>query len=101
MSNEVIRYENLTLDEAKAIADNRGIILVPAATTEGHGNHLPLSTDTLIAEYLCSELSKITGLPALIPTRSAADAPPLSTGIPREIPCTVRWLCATPPCIRW
>ncbi len=68
MSNKVIRYEELTLDKAKALADHRGIILVPAATTEGHGNHLPLSTDTMIAEYLCSELSKITGLPALIPT---------------------------------
>lgn len=63
-----VRFEELTLDKATEIAKNRGIILVPAATTEGHGNHLPLSTDTLIAEYLCGELSKRTGLPALIPT---------------------------------
>lgn len=63
-----VRFEELTLDKAQEIAEQRGIILVPVATTEGHGNHLPLSTDTLIAEYLCSELSKRTGLPALIPT---------------------------------
>ena len=65
---EPLRYEDLTLDKAKEIADTRGIILVPAATTEGHGNHLPLSTDSLIAEYLCAELSKRTGLPAMIPS---------------------------------
>lgn len=63
-----VRFEDLSLDQAIHLAETRGIILVPAATTEGHGNHLPLSTDTLIAEYLCGELSKKTGLPTLIPT---------------------------------
>ncbi len=65
---KAIHYEDLTLDQAVNAAKTRGIILVPAATTEGHGNHLPLSTDTLIAEFLCEELSKITGLPTLTPT---------------------------------
>jgi creatinine amidohydrolase/Fe(II)-dependent formamide hydrolase-like protein len=65
---KAIRYENLTLDMAKHYADTRGIILVPAATTEGHGFHTPLGTDTFIAEYLTGKLSEITGLPALLPT---------------------------------
>lgn len=60
--------ENLNLTEAVTLAKERGIILVPVATTEGHGNHLPLKTDTMIAEYLCEELSKATGIPALLPT---------------------------------
>lgn len=61
-------FENLSVAEALDIAKDRGIILVPVATTEGHGDHLPLKTDTMIGEYLCSELSKATGIPALLPT---------------------------------
>ena len=65
---KAIRYENLTLEAAKKIADERGIMLVPAATTEGHGYHTPLGTDTFIAEYITGMLSEKTGLPALLPT---------------------------------
>lgn len=61
-------FENLNVSEAIDIAEKRGIILVPIATTEGHGEHLPLKTDTMIAEWLCEELSKTTGLPVLLPT---------------------------------
>lgn len=63
-----IQYEELSLDEAVNLAQTRGIMLVPAATTEGHGCHLPLATDTLIAEHITAELSRITQLPALLPT---------------------------------
>jgi len=68
VSKHPIRYEELSLDEAVNLAQTRGIMLVPAATTEGHGCHLPLATDTLIAEYIATELSRLTGLPALLPT---------------------------------
>jgi creatinine amidohydrolase/Fe(II)-dependent formamide hydrolase-like protein len=63
-----VRFEELTLDEAVSMAQTRGIMLVPAATTEGHGYHLPLATDTLVAEHITAELSRITQLPALLPT---------------------------------
>jgi len=68
MLKQPIRFEELTLDAALELAHTRGIVLVPAATTEGHGNHLPLATDTLVAEYITAELSQATGLPALLPT---------------------------------
>ena len=68
MLSKPVAYEELTLAGAKQVADERGIIIVPIATTEGHGDHLPLNTDTLIAEWLGSELSKITGIPVLLPT---------------------------------
>jgi creatinine amidohydrolase/Fe(II)-dependent formamide hydrolase-like protein len=63
-----ILYEDLTLDKVVRLAKTRGIIIVPAATTEGHGYHLPMGTDTFVAEWISAELSKITGLPTLMPT---------------------------------
>ena len=69
-------YEELTLDEALALAKSRGIILFPVATTEAHGDHLPLGTDTFTAEWIAKELSGITGLPALVPTPVRAGASP-------------------------
>ncbi len=65
---EVIKLEELSVDEAVRLARERGIVIVPIATTESHGNHLPLATDTLFAEYIGRELSKKTGLPAMVPT---------------------------------
>ena len=64
----IIRYEEQTLDVIVKLAKERGIVIVPAATTEGHGYHLPTGTDTFIAEWISGELSKITGLPVLMPT---------------------------------
>ena len=64
----IMRYEEQTLDVIVKLAKERGIIIVPAATTEGHGYHLPTGTDTFIAEWISGELSKITGLPTLMPT---------------------------------
>jgi len=63
-----IRFENLSLDKAVEYAKTRGIIIVPAATTEGHGYHTPLGTDTFIAEYIAGRLSEATGIPALLPS---------------------------------
>lgn len=75
MSLPVI-YEELTLDQALDIADKRGIIIFPAATTEAHGAHLPLGTDSFTAEWIALELSKRTGLPTLVPTPIRAGASP-------------------------
>lgn len=69
-------YEDLTLDAALGLAERRGIIILPAATTEAHGNHLPLGTDTFTAEWIARELSARTGLPALIPTPIRAGTSP-------------------------
>ncbi|MBV5299294.1 MAG: creatininase family protein, partial [Rhodoferax sp.] len=45
MSEPVI-FEALTVEAAVDLAKNRGIIIFPVATTEAHGDHLPLGTDT-------------------------------------------------------
>jgi hypothetical protein len=40
-----VLFEELTLDVALELAKTRGIIIFPVATTEAHGNHLPLGTE--------------------------------------------------------
>src|SRR5262245_3222917 len=37
------------------------VVLVPVGATEQHGPHLPLTTDTLIAERLCTAAAERTG----------------------------------------
>lgn len=76
MAEQAILWEELTLDTALDLAEKRGIIIVPVATTEAHGNHLPLGTDTFTAEWIALELSRKTGLPALVPTPVRAGASP-------------------------
>jgi len=75
MTQPVI-FESLTLDAAVELAKNRGIIIFPVATTEAHGDHLPLGTDTYTAEWIAEELSRRTGLPVLSPTPIRAGASP-------------------------
>ena len=75
MSEPVI-FESLTLDVAVELAQKRGIIIFPVATTEAHGDHLPLGTDTYTAEWIAEELSRRTGLPVLSPTPIRAGTSP-------------------------
>lgn len=75
MSKPVI-FEALTLDNAVELARTRGIIIFPVATTEAHGDHLPLGTDTYTAEWIAEELSRRTGLPVLSPTPIRAGTSP-------------------------
>ena len=45
-------------------------IIIPLGSTEQHGPHLPVSTDTIIAEYFANQLTKkvpsysLTGIPS-------------------------------------
>jgi len=75
MPNPIL-FEELTLDLAVDLAKTRGIIIFPVATTEAHGDHLPLSTDTITAEWIALELSRRTGLPVLAPTPIRAGTSP-------------------------
>ncbi|MDQ7989515.1 MAG: creatininase family protein [Candidatus Dactylopiibacterium sp.] len=74
--SEPILFEELTLDAAVDLARTRGIIIFPVATTEAHGDHLPLSTDTITAEWIALELSRRSGLPVLAPTPIRAGTSP-------------------------
>lgn len=41
------------------------LLLVPVGSCEQHGAHLPLSTDTIIAEHLCSQVTDVLITPPI------------------------------------
>ncbi len=53
---------NLTWKEAEEYLKKRRDVLLPVGAVEEHGYHLPLSTDVDIAEAVCRELSRRTGI---------------------------------------
>ena len=48
----------LSSPEAAHLADEGALLAVPVASTEQHGPHLPLSTDTDLAVALCARLAE-------------------------------------------
>jgi creatinine amidohydrolase len=45
-------FSELTWTEARDARDRRPIVLLPVGSTEAHGPHLPLGTDTILSEEL-------------------------------------------------
>src|ERR1700737_2284290 len=61
-----VQVENLTWPEIAAqLSMNGAMFLLPLGATEQHGPHLPINTDTLIAESACWYASAKTGVPVL------------------------------------
>lgn len=53
-----MRLDELTWPEIKKYLEHKKSIIIPVGTCEQHGKHLPLNTDTLIAERIADFLSK-------------------------------------------
>jgi creatinine amidohydrolase len=71
------------MPEAKSAAEEGKVIIIPCGSIEEHGDHLPLCTDSIQAEYIAMEVSRITG--CLV-------APPLRYGLcnsTRNFPGTI------------
>lgn len=47
------------------VAESRPILLIPIGSCEQHGPHLPLSTDTIVAEHLCSRVDDVLVAPSI------------------------------------
>ena len=56
------RLADLTSPDVAALAGADGVLAVPLGSTEQHGPHLPLSTDTDVAVALCEELATRRGV---------------------------------------
>ena len=48
----ISKWENMKRDEIKALDKTKSLILLPFASIEQHGAHLPVGTDTIILNSL-------------------------------------------------
>jgi creatinine amidohydrolase len=48
-----MRFEELSSPEIGALDRDRTVLLLPIGSVEQHGNHMPLGTDTMLADGLC------------------------------------------------
>ena len=53
---------DLTWEEASDYIEEKDGLIIPIGICEQHSKHLPLNTDTVVAEYLCNYLSDKTGM---------------------------------------
>ncbi|RPH38620.1 MAG: creatininase, partial [Burkholderiales bacterium] len=52
----ICHFERLSWTELAAHRDGgSGLVLLPCGATEQHGPHLPVNTDTVIADRVCLE----------------------------------------------
>src|SRR5260221_13319738 len=72
---EPILLENLPWPEISELCERKGsMLLLPLGATEQHGPHLPINTDTLIAESVCWYASAKTSVPVLPAITSSLSA---------------------------
>jgi creatinine amidohydrolase len=72
--------EDMTWPEVKAHADAGTPVVLPAGSTEQHGPHLPLSTDSVIAQEIALEAARAIDLVIAPPIRYGAMSRPLIGG---------------------
>ncbi|MFQ5751428.1 MAG: creatininase family protein [bacterium] len=53
---------DLTWEEVDSYLEAKDSLILPAGMCEQHSRHLPLNTDTLVAEYIACYLSTETGI---------------------------------------
>jgi len=61
MTGPVYEAERLTRPEAAAVMQRRPLAILPLGATEQHGPHLPLGTDTFLAQAVARRLAAATG----------------------------------------
>jgi mycofactocin system creatininase family protein len=66
VTNPSRRLRNMTSLDVASI--DHPILAVPVGSCEQHGGHLPLGTDSIIAEYLCDRLAAAHGRVVIAPT---------------------------------
>jgi creatinine amidohydrolase len=58
MSGDTRLLSELTADEVAAHQERTQLVLVPVGSTEQHGPHSPLATDTLLAQAVCERVAE-------------------------------------------
>src|SRR4029079_12177200 len=60
------RYNRLTWPEMNEAIARQPVVILPTASTEQHGRHLPIDVDLLLCEAICPEVGKRSNGQALI-----------------------------------
>jgi hypothetical protein len=60
-SEAPLRYERLTWPEVRRAAEGDRVALIPVATLEDHGPHLPVDTDLRIVTEICERAAARAG----------------------------------------
>ena len=68
------RYNRLTWPEMNEAISMRKLVILPTASTEQHGHHLPLDTDEFLCESVCLEVGRRVPEKVLV-------LPPVSYGL--------------------
>ena len=55
MNNNIYRLSNTDIEKWKKKSD---IVIIPIGSLEQHGAHLPVSTDSIIIEYLAKNVAE-------------------------------------------
>lgn len=59
-------FGHLKMQEVKRAAQNGALVLLPVGMYEEHGPHMPVSTDTIIAEYAAKQLADRLDIETLV-----------------------------------
>ena len=62
-----MRWEELTSAEIGALDRDRTVVILPLGSVEQHGNHLPLGTDTMLAEAVSCAAAEASGGTVVMP----------------------------------
>jgi len=71
------RYNRLTWPEMNQAIEMQKLVILPTGSTEQHGRHLPLDTDTFLCESVCLEVGRRIPEQVLV-------LPPVSYGLNRH-----------------
>lgn len=58
MPKNPIALEHLTWPEVEAFQRESDVVVIPVGSTEQHGHHLPLGTDSINVDWMCQEAAK-------------------------------------------
>lgn len=62
-----MRFEELTSPEVAALDRDKTVLVLPLGSVEQHGNHMPLGTDTMLAQSVSLAAAERTGNVAVLP----------------------------------
>jgi creatinine amidohydrolase len=76
LPEDAVRWERLTAPELRDLAEREALVVLPVASLEQHGPHLPVWTDSLIGHACCVMAARKAGA-----ARPVVVLPPMWTGM--------------------